>query len=64
MMLGTIPDITSVVMSIIEFGRTTYWTFNMFGRSWSMTFMQIWLICPTAFLTIKIIKHIYEVVNL
>lgn len=57
-------DITDVIMMCYEFAKTTFWSFNLFGRHWDMTFLQIWLIPCIAYLTIRIVKHIYEVVNM
>lgn len=57
-------DITTVIMQVYEFAKTTYWTFNLFGQQWEMTFLQIWLIPAVAGLTIAIVKHIYELANM
>ena len=57
-------DITSVIMQVYEFAKTTYWEFNLFGQHWQMTFLQIWLLPAIAGLTISIVKHIYELANM
>lgn len=57
-------SISDVIMTVYEFAKTTFWEFNLFGRHWEMTFLQIWLLPCIAMLTIRIVKHIYEVVNM
>ena len=57
-------DITDVIMMAYNFCKTTTWTFYLFGKEWNMTFLQIWLIPCIAGLTINIVKHIYELVNM
>ncbi|MBO7730902.1 MAG: hypothetical protein J6S67_00065 [Methanobrevibacter sp.] len=57
-------DITDVVMYAYEFSKTTFWSFNLFGVHWDMTFLQIWLIPCIAGLTIKIVKHIYDLATM
>lgn len=57
-------SISDVILMCWDFARTTEWHFNLFGRSWDMTFLQIWFIPVMAFFTIRIIKHIYEIVSL
>lgn len=57
-------DLTDLIMDCYQFAKTTYWEFNLFGIHWQMTFLQVWLIPCIAGLTINIVKHIYELVNM
>lgn len=57
-------SISDVVIMVYDFAKTTFWSFNLFGKHWDMTFLQIWLIPCVAMLTVRIVKHIYEVVNM
>lgn len=57
-------DITDIIMLAYNFAKTTTWTFYLFGQQWQLTFLQIWLLPVVAGLTISIVKHIIEIVNM
>lgn len=57
-------DISDVVIDLFEYCRTQVYPFNLFGVHWEMTILQILLIPCVAGLTIRIVKHIYEIVNM
>lgn len=57
-------SISDVMMMIWEFVWTQVWQFDLFGKHWEMTILQIWIFPCIAFITIRIIKHIYEVVSM
>lgn len=56
-------SITDVIMMIWDFCKTQFIHFNLFGRSWDLTILQIWFIPCVAGLTISIVKHIYELIT-
>lgn len=57
-------DISDVVLDIFEFCRTQVYPFDLFGVHWDMTILQIMFIPCFAGLTISIVRHIYQLVNM
>lgn len=57
-------SISDVILMVWQYAYTMVWQFNLFGRHWEFTFLQLWIMPCIAFVTIRIIKHIYEVVSM
>lgn len=57
-------DFSDVIVYTFDFCRSTSWPVYLFGQAWEFTILDFLLMPFFAFITVKVVKLIFNLVNL